>query len=70
MISKNERGMVEYINKDTGKIVAVITSKFPGDIFYFYECVDGEYRKLGKANSPIELEIKYDVRRRMGMDDD
>ena len=70
MISKNEQAMVEYINKDTGRAVAVITSKYPGDVFFFYECVDGEFRKLGKANSPIELEIRYDVRGRMGMSDE
>jgi hypothetical protein len=36
-------------------------------MFYLYEVVDGHYRKLGKADNPLELEKRYKMYERMGI---
>ena len=33
--------------------------------FILYELVDGEFKKLGKARTPKELEDKFEVSKRM-----
>ena len=68
MISKNEYIVTTYYN--AGEVVGVITSKYPGTVYYFYERLDKDCVKLGKADSPTELEKRYDVNRRMGLDDE
>ena len=66
MISKNEIEYVEY-KRASGEIVGVITSNQSRNIFYFYEFDGQEYRKLGKGNSPPELERKFKLEERMGI---
>lgn len=40
----------------------IMTSKESNRDFYFlYELVDGQFKKLGKARSPKELEDKFEV---------
>lgn len=44
---------------------ALFTSKDSRDFYFLYELVDGNFRKLGKARSPTELEEKFRVYQRM-----
>jgi len=58
---KGERVWVGYydINRN---LRFIMTSKENNRDFYFlYELIDGQFRKLGKARSPKELELKFDV---------
>lgn len=66
MISKTEHEMTGYYTK-SGKEVGLITANQQETIFFYYEPYDGGYRKLGRAESPIELERKFRVRERMGL---
>lgn len=66
MISKNEIPKVGYINKD-GIEFAVITANQTETQFFFYEFDGNEYKKLGKANSPPELEKRFNIKERMGI---
>lgn len=44
----------------------VMTSKeLNRDYYFLYECVNGEFKKLGKARSPLELEEKFKLTERM-----
>lgn len=43
----------------------ILTSKDSRDFYFLYELVDGNFRKLGKARSPMELEEKFRVYQRM-----
>ena len=43
----------------------ILTSKDSRDFYSLYELVDGNFRKLGKARSPTELEEKFRVYQRM-----
>ena len=70
MISKNERQITEYYERGGTRPVAILTSKEPSNVFFLYERVGDDYVKLGKGNSPLELEERYDIRSRMGMTDD
>lgn len=58
---KGEKVWVGYY--DTQKNLRfIMTSKENNRDFYFlYELVDGEFKKLGKARSPKELEDKFEV---------
>jgi len=64
---KGECVWVSYY--DTGKTLRfIMTSKENSRDFYFlYELVDGQFKKLGKARSPKELELKFDVDKRLGV---
>ena len=66
MISKGEHAMTSLCNKD-GIEVGLITSNQLNTTFYLYEVVDGHYRKLGKADNPLELEARYKMYDRMGV---
>lgn len=68
MISKNEHIMTSFFRKD--ELVAVITANQLETVFFLYEYNDGEYRKLGKSENPLELERKYRIPERMGLRDD
>lgn len=68
MISKNEHIMTSFFRKD--ELVAVITANQLETVFFLYEYNDGEYRKLGKSESPLELERKYRIPERMGLRND
>lgn len=58
---KGEKVWVGYY--DTQKNLRfIMTSRENNRDFYFlYELVDGEFKKLGKARSPKELEDKFEV---------
>lgn len=59
--SKGEIVWVEYYDKQKN-LRFIMTSKENNRDFYFlYELVDGEFKKLGKACSPKELEDKFKV---------
>lgn len=66
MISKNEHHKTGYYTK-SGELVGVITANQLETQFFFYEPVGEDFRKLGKADSPLELERKFKVKERMGM---
>ncbi len=58
---KGERVWVGCYN-EVHELKFIITSKETSRDYYFlYEVVDGEFRKLGRAKSPKELEDKFDV---------
>lgn len=58
---KGEDVWVGYYNLDN-KLVFIMTSKPTRDYYFLYEFVDGVFKKLGKAKSPLELEEKFRVR--------
>lgn len=66
MISKGEHAMTSLCNK-VGVEVGLITANQLETMFYLYGVVDGHYRKLGKADNPLELEKRYKMYERMGM---
>ena len=43
----------------------IVTSKDSRDFYFLYELVEGNFRKLGKARSPTELEERFRVYQRM-----
>ena len=43
----------------------ILTSKDSREFYFLYELVDGEFKKLGKARTPKELEDKFEVSKRM-----
>lgn len=57
MISKNEHEMVSLCR--CGVEIGLITANQSETVFYLYERVGDEYKKLGKSDNPLELEIKY-----------
>lgn len=63
MISKGEHEMTSLLND--GVEIGIITANQMETIFYLYEVVDGHYRKLGKADNPLELERRYKMHERM-----
>lgn len=65
MIPKTEREMTSL--RKNGVEIGLITANQTGTVFYLYEVVDGEYRKLGKSENPLELERKYKMYERMGL---
>lgn len=66
MISKNEIEWTEY-KKLSGEVVGVITSNQSCNVFYFYEFDGNDFKKLGKGNSPPELERKFRIEEMMGI---
>ena len=66
MISKNEIEWTVY-KKISGEVIGVITSNQSCNVFFFYEFDGKDFRKLGKGNSPPELERKFKVEERMGI---
>lgn len=66
---KGERVWVSYYNADH-ELVFILTSKEPAREYYFlYELANGTFKKLGRGQSPKELEKKYSVDRKMGTTD-
>lgn len=47
------------------ELLFIVTSKPTRDFYFLYEVVDGAFKKLGKAKSPLELEEKFKVHERM-----
>ena len=68
MIPKTERIVVTYWNTE-GEKVAVLTQKQMDGSFLLYEVSGREINRLGKGNSPLALEEKYHIRKRMGISD-
>lgn len=61
---KGEIVWVSYYST-TGELKFIITSKQTRDFYYLYEVTDGEFKKLGKASSPIKLEEKFNLKERL-----
>lgn len=61
---KGERVWVGYYNSNH-ELRFILTSKESRDFYFLYELVEGNFRKLGKARSPMELEEKFRVYQRM-----
>ena len=66
MISKNEHRMVTLYCGETE--VGVITANQTETVFFLYEPDGDDYRKLGKSDSPLELERKYKMHEKMGVE--
>lgn len=66
MISKGEYAMTSLCSKN-GAEIGLITANQSETMFYLYEVIDGHYRKLGKSDSPLELEKRYRMYERMGV---
>lgn len=60
---KGETVWVSYINRNE-ELLFIITSKPIRDFYFLYEVVNGEFKKLGKAKTPIELEKNFKVNNR------
>lgn len=65
MIPKTERVMTTLCKN--GIEIGVITVNQMGTTYYLYEITNGDYRKLGKSDSPLELERRYKMHDRMGV---
>lgn len=63
---KGEFVWVQYYNKN-GECVGIMTTKLARDCYYLYGVENGEFVKLGKSASPLELETKYKMCQRMGI---
>lgn len=61
---KGERVWVGYYNSNH-ELCFILTSKDSRDFYFLYELVEGNFRKLGKARSPTELEEMFRVYQRM-----
>lgn len=58
---KGEKVWVSYYDT-THTLRFIMTTKDKFREFYFlYELVDGEFKKLGRAKSPTELERKFNI---------
>lgn len=65
---KGEDACVTCCGKDH-KPLFLITKKPLMETFFLYEFTRDGLVKLGKGKSPLELEEKFNVRKRMGVDD-
>lgn len=63
---KGEIIWVSYYNSNK-ELLFIMTSKPIRDFYFLYEVVDGEFKKLGKAKNPTELEEKFKVRDKMSV---
>jgi len=62
---KGERIWAGYYDR-AGHLLFIVTSKQNNrDWYYLYALEDDEFKKLGKAKSPPELENKFHVNERM-----
>lgn len=61
---RGERVWTSYYNS-SHELLFIVTSKPTRDFYFLYEVVDGAFKKLGKAKSPLELEEKFKVHERM-----
>lgn len=67
-LPKGEDISVQYFNR-TGDLVGLVTRNRLSGKFSLYFVEGDAIRKLGSDQSPIELETKYKVRERMGIDE-
>jgi hypothetical protein len=63
-IPSTEIEWTEYLDRDEIPIF-LVTSKESRDFYFLYEILNGGFKRLGKAISPIALEEKYKVIERM-----
>ena len=63
---KGEHVWVAYYNT-AHELVFILTSKETRDYYFLYELVDGKFQRLGRAKSPIELEERFNVDKRLGV---
>ena len=61
---KGEQVWTSYCNS-SHELLFIVTSKPTRDFYFLYELVDGVFKKLGKAKSPLELEEKFNIHERM-----
>lgn len=61
---RGERVFVGYYDKQ-GRLLFILTAKETRDYYFLYELKDNEFKKLGRAKSPPELEEKFHVREKM-----
>lgn len=59
-----EQVWTSYYNS-SHELLFIVTSKPTRDFYFLYEFVDGAFKKLGKAKSPLKLEEKFNVHERM-----
>ena len=45
----------------SGDLMFIMTAKSQRDFYYIYEFKDGEFHKLGRSKSPLDLEKKFDI---------
>lgn len=45
----------------SGELMFIVTSKSQRDFYYLWELNGLEFKKLGRAKTPAELEEKYDI---------
>lgn len=64
---KGEDVCVTCCDRD-GKQLFLITHKPLVDTYFIYEFTGDGLVKLGKGQSPLELEVKFNVRKRMGVE--
>lgn len=65
---KGEQIWVAYYTSGR-ELLFILTSKETSREYYFlYELLDGAFKKLGRSRSPRELEEKFDVNRRLGVE--
>lgn len=65
MISKNEHPMTSLCRD--GVEIGLITANSTETVFFLYEPVGDDYRKLGRAESPLELEKRYHMYEKWGL---
>ena len=63
---KGETVWVSYYNINH-ELLFIMTSKPLRDYYYLYELVDNEFKKLGRATTPTELEEKFKIREKMSV---
>lgn len=61
---KGERVWTSYRSL-SGELRFIVTSKPTRDAYFLYEFLEGAFKKLGKAKSPLELEEKFNINDRL-----
>lgn len=63
---KGEIVWVTYRNSSE-EIKYIMTSKPIRDMYFLYELVNGEFKKLGKAKTPPKLEETYEINKKLNI---
>lgn len=61
---KGENVWTYYCNA-SGELMFIMTAKIQRDYYYLYELNDTSFIKLGRSKSPIDLEQKFDVNKKL-----
>ena len=59
------RDRLSQARREEHELCFILTSKESREFYFLYELVDGEFKKLGKARTPKELEDKFEVSKKM-----